>query len=615
MNAIVRSGFAALISAAALLAGAAEPPRSGVAIDPILPPEMAWSGKSESLIAAKGDAWITPAETSGFDTTPSYDETVAWLRRVEKADKRVRLVSLGRSPMGRDIWMAVASKDRAFTPESAKKSGKAIVFFQAGIHSGEIDGKDAGMMLLRDIVIRGTKKDLLDGAIILFVPIFNVDGHERVEEYGRINQRGPRNAGWRNTAQNLNLNRDYVKADTPEMRAMLRALQSWQPDLYVDFHVTDGADYQYDVTFGFNDAWGWSPSISRWLKSTLTPALDRDLAAMGHHPGPLIQGVEGDDLTKGIYNWSATPRFSNGYGDAAHIPTVLVENHSLKNYRRRVLGTYVAMESMLRVVVANSGALRAAIATDRNARPSEVPLSFGPGDDTPPRIKLDGIEARFEPSPVSGDIRTRFTGRPVTLDVPVVEYKKITARAVRPKAYWVPATKPDVIDRLRAHGIAFETTGEAREVDVEMYRLVDPKIDSSRAWEPNPFEGRVRMTATVAPEPRRQSFPAGSVRVPTDQPLGVMTMLLLEPESPDSLFRWGFFNEVLARIEYYEGYVLEPIAEAMLQRDPALAKEFRTNLESDKEFRADPAKRLDWFYAKTRFADQRWLLYPVGVER
>ncbi|MCM2315379.1 MAG: M14 family metallopeptidase [Thermoanaerobaculia bacterium] len=607
--------IAAAVAISALFAGAAEAQRKGVAIEPPLPPEASWSGKSESLIAAANDPWITPAEASGFERTASYDETVTWLRRLEKSDKRIRLVSLGRSPLGRDIWMVVASKHGAFSPNAVRKSGKAVVFFQAGIHSGEIDGKEAGMMLLRDIVVRGTKRELLDDAVILFVPVFNVDGHERVEEFGRINQRGPKNAGWRNTAQNLNLNRDYAKADTPEMRAMLRALQAWQPDLYVDIHVTDGADYQYDVTFGFNDDWGWSPSISRWLRSTLTPALDRDLRAMGHHPGPLVQGVAGDDLTKGIYNWSASPRFSNGYGDAVHIPTVLIENHSLKNFRRRVLGAYVTMESMTRAVIANRDSLREAIAADRNARPATVPLSFGARDGENPTIELDGIEARFEPSPISGDIRTSFTGRPVKLSVPLVLYDKVTASATRPKAYWIPPTKADVIERLRAHGIAMETIREPRTLEVEMYRLTDSKLDVGRPWEPNPFEGRMRMTATPVMETRRETFPAGSVRVPTDQPLGVMAMILLEPASPDSLFRWGLFNEVLARIEYYESYVLEPVAEAMLAGDSELAKEFRAKLEDDKEFRGDAAKRLDWFYAKTRFQDDRWLLYPVGRER
>ena len=336
---------------------------------------------------------------------------------------------------------------------------------------------------------------------------------------------------------------------------------------------------------------------------------------MGHLPGPLVQGVAGDDLTKGIVNWSATPRFSNGYGDAAHIPTVLIENHSLKNYRRRVLGTYVVMESMTQTVTANRDSLRVAIATDRGARPAIVPLSFAPSDATPSNIEIDGVEARFEPSPISGDIRTTFTGRPVRLTVPVVRYDNVTASTRRPKAYWVPPTKTDVIDLLRAHGITMDVTRAAREVDVEMYRLTDSKLDVGRPWEPNPFEGRMRMTATPVIETRRETFPAGSVRVPTDQPLGEIAMILLEPASPDSLFRWGFFNEVLARIEYYEGYVLEPVAEAMLARDPELARQFRAKLEDDAEFRGSSTKRLDWFYAKSRFMDERWLLYPVGRER
>lgn len=607
--------FSTVVASSTLLLGAAESERTAIPVEPVLPPEVAWSGQSESLIARAGDRWITPAEASGFERTPSYDETVAWLRKLEKADQRIRLVSLGRSAAGREIWMVVASKDRTFAPDTVKRSARSVVFIQAGIHAGEIDGKDAGLMLLRDIVIRGTKKELLDGAVLLFVPIFNVDGHERVPEFGRMNQRGPRNTGWRNTAQNLNLNRDYIKADTPEMRAMLRALQAWQPDLYVDIHVTDGSDYQYDVTFGFNEAWGWSPQISRWLRDTLSPALTRDLRAMGHHPGPLVQGVAGDDLTKGIVNWSATPRFSTGYGDAAHIPSVLIENHSLKNYRRRVLGAYVAIESMTRIAIAERDSLRKSAATDRTTRRVDVPLGFEKSEAPPAMIEIDGIEARFEPSPISGDIRTTYLGRPVKLTVPYVLYNKVTASAMRPKAYWVPATKPEVIERLRAHGIAMETISAAREIEVEMYRLTDSKIDAPRAWEPNPFEGRVRMTATPVMETRRELFPAGSVRVSTDQPLGEIAMILLEPASSDSLFRWGFFNEVLARIEYFEGYVLEPVAEAMLARDPELARQFRAKLESDATFRGDSTKRLEWFYSKSGFDDDRWLLYPVGRER
>ncbi len=601
----------AMLAAATL---ADERERGSLAVAPILPPEMAWTGASEALIAKPDDPWITPAEAAGFERTPSYAETVAYLKNLVKADPHLKLVSLGRSPLGREIWMLIASKERAFTPDAMRRGGKPTLFFQAGIHSGEIDGKDAGLMLLRDITVKGSKRELLDMANVLFVPIFNVDGHERVSDFGRINQRGPANPGWRVNAQNLNLNRDYMKADTPEMRAMLRALGEWQPDLYVDLHVTDGADYQYDITYGFNPEWGWSPSISKWLASVMSPSLDRDLRAMGHEPGPLVQGIAGDDLTKGIVLWTATPRFSNGYGDAAHIPSILVENHSLKNYRRRVLGTYVALESMIRTVAANRDTLRAAIATDRSDRNPEVPLSYAQNDAHKSMIPFKGIETRFELSPISGTLRTVYTGKPVSLTIPLIPYDKVTNSIKRPRAYWIPSTKPDVIERLAAHGIRMERIDAPREVDVEMYRLRNARFDTSRSWEPNPFEGRARISCDPTVERRNETYPAGSVRVPTDQPLGDVAILLLEPASPDSFVRWGFFMEVLHRIEYFEGYVLEPVAEKMLADDPALASEFREKLETDESFRASADARLDWFYTRTKFADEKYLLYPVGRE-
>ena len=180
----------------------------------ILPPALKWHGKSQSLIAAKNDPWITPAEQSDFVRTPRYDETMQWLRKLAEAAPELEMITLGKSPEGRDIWMVAASKEQAFTPAQMRATGKPIFLAQGGIHAGEIDGKDAGMMLLRDMTVAGKKRDLLEKANFLFVPIFNVDGHERFSAFSRINQRGPAEAGWRTNARNLNLNRDYAKIDS-----------------------------------------------------------------------------------------------------------------------------------------------------------------------------------------------------------------------------------------------------------------------------------------------------------------------------------------------------------------------------------------------------------------
>ncbi len=287
-------------------------------------------------------------------------------------------------------------------------------------------------MLLRDMTVRGTKRELLDGANFLFVPIFNVDGHERFSAFTRINQRGPEEGGWRTNARNLNLNRDYVKADTSEMRAMIRAIDTWKPDLYIDLHVTDGADYQYDVTYGWNGPAGFSPAIANWLDRSLRPAVDRGLSEMGHIPGPLIFT---DDPLQGVALGQSDPRLSHSYGDARHMATILVENHSLKPYDQRVLGMYVFLEHTLRTIARDATALRAATQSERARRAKTIPLAWSvPTGVEPEQIEVLGIESRKTLSPISGGVRTEWLGKPVTMRAPLRTATQVTASVTRPAA-------------------------------------------------------------------------------------------------------------------------------------------------------------------------------------
>jgi murein tripeptide amidase MpaA len=575
----------------------------------LLPPALPWNGASRALVAPADDPWITPAEKSGLTRTPRYDETIAWLERLVKAAPELTMVSIGKSFEGRDIWMVVAAADGAATAAELHAGGKPVLLAHAGIHAGEIDGKDAGLMLLRDLTVRSTKPSLLDEVNLLFIPILNVDGHERFSPYGRINQRGPLEMGWRTNARNQNLNRDFTKLDTPELRALIQVFNRWQPDLYIDLHVTDGADYQYDITWGYNGPHAYSPAISRWLEDRFTPRVRDRLRAMGHVPRTLFFPLDGSDMSRGIAEWTATPRFSNGYGDARHLATVLVENHSLKPYDQRVLGTYVFLETALRALASHGDELRRASVTDRDRRVEEIPLAWEILRQTPPEQEsFLGIEQRLVPSDLSGGLRVEWTGRPVTLELPVFSGSKPTFPARRPRAYWIPPTWPEVIERLAWHGIEMERLAEPRKIAVEIYRLADPEFAST------PFEGHVRVSAATTSEQRTVVYPAGSVRVTTDQALGTLAVLLLEPESPDSFFQWGFFHEVFQRTEYAESYVLEPLAESLLEASPELADEFRGKLLEDAEFAADPRERLNWFYRQTPFFDERWGLYPVVRE-
>lgn len=573
-----------------------------------LPPALAWDGASRSLLRDASDPWVTAFEADpAHDFSPNYADTRAWFDRLDAASDLIRIEQFGTSPEGRPIYAVIASKDGAtFDP------AKPVLLAQAGIHPGEIDGKDAGMMLLRDIAFYG-RDDLLDRVNLILIPILNVDGHERASPYSRPNQRGPRVQGWRNTATNQNLNRDYLKLDQPEMRAVRGLILKYRPDLYLDIHVTDGIDYQYDVTYGFNGENGTfsrSPAISAWLEDVFKPGMNDALEARGHIPGELIFAQDDNNPRAGLNDGGLGERYSNGWGSAARVPTVLIENHSLKPHEQRVLGTYVFLEQAINALAENGADLRAAIATDSALRPAELPANFV-SDDQPSRTRaFEGVAFEMYDSPASGRSEVRWLGRPDAELWQMPFYSSHpTLTLHRPAAYWVPSYRTDIIERLAAHGVQMETLTAPRQVEVEMLRLNEPRL-ATRA-----NEGHVGVTISgVTPERRNWTFPTGSVRVSTDQPLGDVAILLLEPQSSESFFAWGLFPEVLSRVEYIEGYAIAPLAEAMLAADPALKAEFEAKLAAEPDFAANGDARLQWFYERTPFYDDHFRLYPVGRE-
>ena len=571
--------------------------------DAILPPIIEWHGKSESLLAAPDSEWATPFEQHGLKTSPNYDETFAWLDKLISQTDMLKKVSIGKSPQGRDIWMIVASKEGAEDAPTLLKNNKPSVLVQAGIHSGEIDGKDAGMMLLRDIVI-GDKAALLDNANLLFVPIFSVDAHERSTEYNRVNQRGPVNMGWRTTANNLNLNRDYAKADTLEMQHMLRAINIWQPDLYIDVHVTDGIDYQYDVTFGYNLAQGLSPASYKWLENSYRPAIESALIEEGHVPGPLVFAIDNTDISKGMSLWNASPRFSNGYGDARHLPTILIENHSLKPFKQRVLGTYVMLEATLKTVGEQTTKLKSAIQQDKYRYSPRVTLTWQQ-EQQKQGWDFKGIGYSMEQSAISGNEIVRWNGEPKLYpNLPVIGGTKADIKVNRPTAYYVPPQWTEVIERLSVHGIRMTTISKPSTQKLQQYQLSQPKFGSAD------YEGHQRVKATLSSQTIEATLPTGTVRIDTEQPLGDLAILLLEPQSPDSLFQWGFFNPIFTRTEYIENYAVEPLAAQMLKQDPKLQAAFDEALK-DEAFAADPKARLRWFYQRSPYYDNEYQKYPV----
>lgn len=587
----------------AFLVGMAALPFVTMAAD-TLPPLQSWTGASEQLIQ-QGNAWTTPAEASQLTQTPDYAQTFDFVSKLVQASPLLRLESLGKSPQGRDIWLIRASKN----PDQIGQLHKPVLLVQAGIHSGEIDGKDAGLMLLRDIT-QGSKAHLLDKVDLLFIPILSVDAHERRSATNRMNQRGPELQGWRSTRQNLNINRDYGKLDSLEVQAVVKAINKYSPDLYMDIHVTDGEDYQYDITYGFNEPFvSQSPQSAQWLAHVYRPTINAALTQQGHIPGPLVFGVDSLDFAKGINGWTAPVRFSNGYGDMRHLPTILVENHSLKPYRQRVLGTYVMLEQTLRLLAEQGAALQAAKHLDEDTRPATQVLQYHQASQ-PEYISFKGIAYQVKQSDISKAPYVQWLGKPLNYDKLPVYWEKVPSIEVTvPKAYWIPPQYQDVLHRLSLHGVQMTTIEKPQQIQLQQWSASDPKFATT------PMEGRIPVTATFRSTWVKATLPQGAVRVTTDQPLGSLVVALLEPSGPESFFSWGFFHSMFERTEYFETYAILPWIEQQLATDPALANEFAKAQRDDESLKTDGKKRLDWFYQRSPFYDQSYLKYPVLVER
>jgi hypothetical protein len=591
-------------------------------------PAPAQTGAAARATAVAAD-WRTPAEVSGYRTTPRYDETMAYLRRLAAAAPRtLRIETFGKTGEGRDLVVVVASRDGVFDPAAIHRAGRPVVLVQNAIHAGEMDGKDACLALLRDMLITGARTDLLRRAVVVIIPIYNADGHERFGPHNRINQNGPEEMGWRTQSRNLNLNRDYVKADAPETRAFLKLWNRWQPDFFVDDHVTDGADYAYDTTYAIDSGPDVVPAIAAWVRDAVIPHLEESVARAGHAIAPYIALRDDTDPARGLGIGQDQPRYSTGYAVLRNRPGLLVEMHMLKDYRTRVTGNHALLVAALEVIDRDAARL-VAINRDADAATIAAGAAYDPVARAPLRLEADESTEPFvyrsnayrrEASDISGGTVIRYTDEPGDLTVPRQTRLRVTRAVAPPRAYIVPAQWTDVIGVLAAHGLRLRRTTRPWTAAVDTYRCDEVR------WLERPFEGRQVLfypggeglpKSSASPgicRPMRETmtFPAGSAVVPLDQPAAKVAIHFLEPEAPDSAVAWGFFNAIFEQKEYAEPYVMEPLARDMLAKDPALAKDFAERLAADAAFAASPEARLNFFYLRSPWRDPHLGLYPVG---
>ena len=558
---------------------------------------------------AGGPDLVTDFEKSGGKASPAYPEVMEYLKRLDAASPWVRVETFGRSPEGRDEPVVIVDRHGRFTPAKAHSGENVVVLVQAGIHSGEIDGQDAGLMLIRAMAVEKTLAPLLDHVTLLFIPMYNIDGHERRSAYNRPNQNGPEIQGFRATAVNLNLNRDYLKVDCPETRSWLDLFNKWQPDFFVDCHVTDGADYQYVVTYSAEQWASTDSSVAAWTSNRYLKQLTPRMAEGGFPIVPYVNFRATNEAKSGIEAGPATPRFSTGYCALRDRPALLIETHMLKDYATRVKGTYAMLQHTLAVINSEHAALRDVIAAaDARAaalEKKEIPLAFEVDHTDSVMIDFLGVDYSWGKSDITGDKWVHFTKTPRTMKIPYFGKQTVTATAVVPAAYIIPAAWTVVIDRLVAHGIKFTRLDKAVTMDVATYRFSNAK------WAAKPFEGHHEVTFDQTPITEKMAFPPGSVVVDTAQPLARLIVNLLEPAAPDALVRWDYMDSCFEQKEYFENYAMEDVIRKMLADDPKLVADFKA-AKADTSLANHPDKIRRWFYERSPWYEKTAGLYPIG---
>ena len=563
---------------------------------------------------------VTRAEASGFRATSTYAETLDYLHLLQARSRYFQLGTFGTSEQGRPMPFVVVSKDQAFTPEAARRLGKPIVMLQGGIHSGEIDGKDALLLLLRDLAL-GRHPAVLDRVTLLVVPIYNVDGHERVSRFNRSNQDGPEaGMGFRTTARGLDLNRDHLKLDSAEARALIALVNAWRPHLHVDNHVSDGFDHAWVIGYATAEAPQAAPSIDAWVKANL-PAVAEATRGAGHPIGPYLELLSSEEPLKGAITPPYRPRYATGYFALRNRPSILIETHSHKPFRTRVLGNHAWLAALLEQVAKYPDALVEAVAAAErrtvalgapDAPASDVALRYGPdrddpaaGGGAPDHVRLPLYAFSRSTSVVTGTPLTTYKrGQLLESDLPWYHTPRVTQSVPRPRGYLVLPGWPRIEQCLRAHGLRLETLPRDLEAEVETARLSEPRFAA------RPYQGTTAVTSVSvkrALETRR--LPAGSLFVPADQPDFEVAAQLLEADAPDSLLAWGFLSSVFERKEWIDGQELEALAREGL-KDPKRAAAWEAALR-DPAFAADPDARSEWWARQTPYWDETIGLLPV----
>ncbi|HEX6434419.1 MAG TPA: M14 family metallopeptidase [Gemmatimonadales bacterium] len=486
-------------------------------------------------------AQSTRPERTGFRETSSYLDVLGFVDSLQMRSSELRIGTLGTSAEGRRIPYVVAARPGVMTPAEAHRSGKPVIYLQANIHAGEVEGKEAAQMLLRDLTV-GALGGVLDKIILLVVPIYNIDGNERwgPGERNRPGQNGPATVGHNTSGQGLNLNRDYVKLEAAETQGSVPLLQAWDPDLFIDLHTTNGSYHGYVLTYapGLNP--NTNPAVD-FMRDRFLPEVRRRVQQRhgqrtfsygnfrSQHPDSLVQGWE---------TYDARPRFGTNWMGLRGRPSILSEGYSNADFQTRITATYNFVREILELAGEQGRALKSVIAASDRWRPDSVVIRSTLAAPTTQAVIAEITEDTGAGS--DGYARRRRTGVYRSIRMPVYERFAAARKEARPAGYLLPSRLKDLVELVRRQGIAVEVTTRPRQTRVQVFTIAGLTVDSL-------FEGHrpVRLEGQWRPQPIDSMVPAGWFLVRTDQPLGTLAAYLLEPASEDGVVTWNLLDREL----------------------------------------------------------------------
>lgn len=554
----------------------------------------------------KAIAQKTPFELSGKTETTTYTEAISYYENLAKTYPQAKLLTYGQTDFGKPLHVLVLSRDQVFDPVKIRQQNKRILLINNGIHPGEPEGIDASMMLARDL-LRADK--LPKDVVICIIPIYNIDGSFNRSGTSRANQNGPVAYGFRGNSKNLDLNRDFIKTDSKNSAAFQQIFNTWQPEIFVDTHTSNGADYQYVMTLIPTQKDKLNSILAGYLTKTLLPDLYAQMEKAGYPMIPYVNSI-GETPETGITGFIDPPRYSTGYTTLHNTIGFMPETHMLKSYDLRVDATYKLLDSYIRIVERDAKVIgeNKHKADEAVAEQKEFPLEWKLNKAEVNDLNFKGFEAGQKASTVSGADRL-FYDRSKPYTKTIKEWNKFepAVSIQKPVAYIIPKAWDRVIALLKLNNVKISELKTDQKIAVESYYISDFKT-GTRPYEGHYLHSAVKLNTVE----QKLQYYAGDFVVYTNQPVNRYIIETLEPQATDSYFNWNFFDSILDMKEHYSAYVFEDTATELLKNNPELKSKLEAKKSSDAEFAKNGAAQLDFVYKNSDYYEKTHNRYPVA---